>query len=75
MKSVRFRSFSGPYFPAFGLNTERYGVKYRPEKLRIQTLFTQYHSIKEGTVSRNIFRIALIALEEMEVCRCVNKPT
>ena len=23
MKSVCFRSFSGPYFPAFGLNTER----------------------------------------------------
>ena len=26
VKSVRIRSFSGPYFPAFGLNTERYGV-------------------------------------------------
>ena len=26
MKSVRFRSFSGPHFPAFGLNMERYGV-------------------------------------------------
>ena len=25
MKSVRFWSYSGPYFPAFGLNTERYG--------------------------------------------------
>ena len=24
MKSVRIRSFSGPYFPSFGLNTERY---------------------------------------------------
>ena len=22
-KSVRIRSFSGPYFPTFGLNTER----------------------------------------------------
>ena len=22
MKSVRIRSFSGPYFPAFGVNTE-----------------------------------------------------
>ena len=49
MKSVRIRSFSGPHFPAFGLNTERYGVslslfipnegKYGPEKLQIQTLF------------------------------------
>ena len=26
MKSVRIRSSSGPYFPAFGLNTERYSV-------------------------------------------------
>ena len=26
VKSARIRSFSGLYFPAFGLNTERYGV-------------------------------------------------
>ena len=26
VKSVRIRSFSGPYFPAFELNTERYFV-------------------------------------------------
>ena len=26
LKSVRIRSFSGPYFPAFGLNMERYEV-------------------------------------------------
>ena len=26
VKSVRIRCFSGPYFPAFGQNTERYGV-------------------------------------------------
>ena len=32
MKNVRVWSFSGPYFPAFGLNTERYGIF-----LRIQT--------------------------------------
>ena len=25
-KSVRIRSYYGPHFPAFGLNTERYGV-------------------------------------------------
>ena len=36
--SVRIRSSSGPYSPAFGIKTERYGVvvsptagKYRPE--------------------------------------------
>ena len=26
---VRIRSCSGPYFPAFGLNTERYSVSLR----------------------------------------------
>ena len=40
--------FFGLYFPAVGLNTERYSVfsstagKYGPEKLRIRTLFMQY---------------------------------
>ena len=29
MKSVRIRNFSGPYFPAFGLNTDRYGISFR----------------------------------------------
>ena len=29
MKSVRIQSFSGPYFPALKLNTERYGVLVR----------------------------------------------
>ena len=29
VKSVRIWSYSGLYFPAFGLNTERYGVSFR----------------------------------------------
>ena len=29
VKSVRIRSYSGPHFPAFGLNTERYSVSLR----------------------------------------------
>ena len=29
LKSVHIRSYSGPHFPAFGLNTERYGVSLR----------------------------------------------
>ena len=29
VKSVHIRSYSGPYFPAFELNTERYGVSLR----------------------------------------------
>ena len=35
VKSIRIWSFPGPYFPAFGLNTGKYG----PEKLRKWTLF------------------------------------
>ena len=47
LKSVRTRSFSGPYFLAFGLNTPYLSVfspnagKYGPEKFQIRTLFTQ----------------------------------
>ena len=48
-QSVRVQSFSGPHFPAFGLDPERHGVSlrvqsksgnYGPEKLRIRTLHT-----------------------------------
>ena len=44
LRSVRIRSFSGPCFPTFGLNAERYGASmgnYGPERLRIQTISTQ----------------------------------
>ena len=40
IKSARIRNYSGPYFPAFGLNTERYGVSLRIQskcgKIRIR---------------------------------------
>ena len=50
VKSVRIRSFSGPYFPTFRLNMERYEYltvfntntgKSGPEKLQVRTRFTQ----------------------------------
>ena len=43
VKSVRDQSFSGPYFPVFGLITEKYG----PENIRIRTLFTQWTPQRE----------------------------
>ena len=56
VKSVYIRNFSGPYFPAFGLNTERPNAgKYGPEKLRIRTLFTQCLIEKSAPVSGSIF--------------------
>ena len=49
VKSICIRNFSGPYFPAFGLNTERYlsvfipnAGNYGRKKLRIRTLFMQF---------------------------------
>ena len=45
-KVSKYRIFPGPYFHAFGLNTERYSIRMREntdqERLRIWTLFTQY---------------------------------
>ena len=42
VKGVRIRSYSGPYFPAFGLNTERYSVSFRihSECAKIRTRIT-----------------------------------
>ena len=42
VKSVRIQSYSGPYFPAFGLNTKRYSVSIRIqiECGKIQTRIT-----------------------------------
>ena len=42
VKSVRIRSYSGPYFPAFGVNTERYRVSQRiqSECKKMQTRIT-----------------------------------
>ena len=34
LKSVRIQSYSGPHFPAFGLSTERYGVRSECGKMR-----------------------------------------
>ena len=64
MKSVHIRSFSGWYFPAFGLNIERYPVslqiwsdsgKIRTRKLQIRTLFKQSMAGKNPGAARNIF--------------------
>ena len=63
VKSVRIRSFSGPYFLVFGLNMERYGVslhiqtegdKIRTIKLRIRTLFTQCTAVNHRKMSKKV---------------------
>ena len=56
VKIVQMRSFSGPYFPAFGLNTERYGAS-----LRIQSqcgkIWTRKNSVS-GQFSRSVWAIS-----------------
>ena len=48
MKNVRISSFSGPYFPAFGLNTERH------------ELFSQCGKIRTGkTLNANTFHAVI----------------
>ena len=57
VKSVRIRSFSGPYFLAFGLNTERYSVSFRIQSKygKIQTRITPntdtFHVVTSSTIS------------------------
>ena len=55
VKSVRIWSFSGPYFPAFGLKTERYGVS-----LRIQPECEKMRTIK--TPNKDIFHAVLFLM-------------
>ena len=38
VKSVRIRSYSGPHFPSFGLNTERYGFEVSKPRRKLFTV-------------------------------------
>ena len=55
VKSVHIRSFSGPYFPAFGLNTGKKGL----EKLQILTFITQCNMaiLRKVIPSENLFSV------------------
>ena len=75
LKSVRIRSYSGPYFAAFGLNTERYSVS-----LRIQSEYGEIRTkITPNTdtfyavyVLRKIFpMISRVFVKNMRICNYV----
>ena len=63
VKSVRIRSFSGPCFPAFGLNTERYEVYLRTQSEcgKIRTRKTPnadtFHAIYIAVFNRCVIRL------------------
>ena len=54
MKGVRIWSFSGSYFPVFGLNTGRYSVS-----LRVQSECGKISEISESGLKTHMMSIAL----------------
>ena len=66
MKTGCIRRFSGPYFPAFELNTGKYG----PQKLGMQTLFTQCTSLVH--IIENHENLPLILLLDFDQRHCGN---
>ena len=48
----KYRVYSGPYFPAFGLNTERYGAS--PYSVRIRKNTDQKKNFVFGNISRSV---------------------
>ena len=57
VKSVRIRCYSGPHVPAFGLNTERYGVSVRiqPECGKMRSRITPntdtFHAVPRAFIT------------------------
>ena len=57
VKCVRIRSYFGPPFPAFGLNTERYGVSLPPYAVQMRKNTDQktpntdfFHAVYDDTI-------------------------
>ena len=46
VKNVCIQSYSGPYFPAFGLNMDRYGVICRYGEIRRYPKYSRYREIR-----------------------------
>ena len=80
-----YSEFFWPYFPAFRLNTERYGLSFRiqsecgkfgPEKLQLRTPFTQCYLwfrkfSKNAIISRKNILCLNIRSHEKYLDRCV----
>ena len=57
-KSVRIRSYSGPYFPAFGLNTERYSYSVRMRENTDQNTSEYGHFLPSASI-KEIWSVTL----------------
>ena len=72
VKNVHIRSFSGPYFPAFGLNKERYRVlRIFPYSVQIRENKGQKNS-EYGHFSRSMFHyffiVSLYSAKTVHIC-------
>ena len=60
VKIVRIRRYSGPYFPAFKLNTQRYGVSLRIQSEcgkmlnRVTSNTSTFHAVANSLISQKI---------------------
>ena len=52
VKSVRIRSFSGPYFPAFGLNISPYSVRMRENTEQKTPNTDTFHAVIISTTTK-----------------------
>ena len=53
VKSVRIRSYSGPHFPAFGLNTERCGISKITSKTSITPNTDNFYTVSVFSMDFN----------------------
>ena len=64
-KVFKYRVFSGPYFPVFGLNTEIYGVnlriqsKYRKMRTRKNSVFRHFSCSEQRSLLSSLQRLTL----------------
>ena len=80
VKSVCIRSFSGSYFPAFGLNTDRYGVslhiqsKCRKIRTRITSNTDTFYAVTKFNIDlrrrgvRDIIKVSHEIISTLVLC-------
>ena len=78
VKSVRIRNYSGPYFPAFGLNTERYGVSlciqsaFEKTQPRITPNTDTFHAVVIILCKQAIIKLLLAYTFRKMFINCLN---
>ena len=80
MKSVRIRSYSGPHFPVFGLNVERYSVSLRIQsecgkmQARITPNMSTFYVVQIILIMANILVIGSERVKELLISLNVQVP-